>query len=292
MSLNVGLQPAGLVLRVHQPFLSRARLLALQEVRRCLAGQGLTVPIALPWRGVNVFRCGSRWAELEAYLPSERLEPTPPAYAWLFGAMGALDRALAGLALPVPRPVYATFGPPATLRRWLPITEAAVRDDPEAAGVARRLRDLVRRLRTRWVPAAELPVQLVHGDGRLSNVRRAPTGGPVYLDFGFLARRPRVHELGYALAWMVLALDGHRAPERFAWGHVPRLITEYEAAAGSPLTGTERRALAPYAAAVPLYQATVAGFAGDPAGALRGGFRRPSLRLAEWLLAHPDAVLG
>ena len=48
MSLNVELQPAGLVLRVHQPFVSRARLLALQEVRRRLADQRLTAPVAQP----------------------------------------------------------------------------------------------------------------------------------------------------------------------------------------------------------------------------------------------------
>jgi len=34
MSLNVYLDAAGLVLRVHQPFVSRRRLLALQKVRR------------------------------------------------------------------------------------------------------------------------------------------------------------------------------------------------------------------------------------------------------------------
>jgi Ser/Thr protein kinase RdoA (MazF antagonist) len=292
MSLNVGLQPAGLVLRVHQPFLSRARLLAVQEVRRRLAGQGLAVPVPLPWRGATVFRCGSRWAELEAYLPNERLAPTWEAYAWLFRALGELDRALAGLDLPVPRPVYATFGPPSTLRRWLPLTEAAVQNDPEATGIVRHLRALVRRLRARWVPAPALPGQLVHGDGRLSNVRQSPDGGTVYLDFGFLARRPRVHELAYALAWMVHALDGHRTPERFDWGRVPRLVEEYERAAGTRLTAAERAALAPYAAAVPLFQAAVAGFRDDAAQTLRDDLRRPFLGLSEWLLAHPEALLG
>jgi Ser/Thr protein kinase RdoA (MazF antagonist) len=292
MSLNVGLHPAGLVLRVHQPFVSRPRLLAIQEVRRRLAGQGLAVPIPLPWRGKTVVRCGNRWAELEAYLPNERPAPTPEAYTWLFGAMGALDRALAGLELPVPRPVYATYGPPSTLLRWLPVTESAARGDPEAAGIARLLRELVRRLRTQWVPATALPVQLVHGDVRLGNVCRTPEGKPLYLDFGFLARRPRVHELAYAIAWMVLALDGHRAPERFAWEHVARLIEEYETAAGTTLTAVEMQALAPYAAAVPLFQAAVAGFRDDAVEALRDGLRRPFMRVSEWLLAHPEALLG
>ncbi|MDP9350969.1 MAG: hypothetical protein M3P51_05450, partial [Chloroflexota bacterium] len=50
-SLNVGLSPAGLVLRVHQPFVSRRRLLAVQQVRRLLADRRLIVPVPLPWRG-------------------------------------------------------------------------------------------------------------------------------------------------------------------------------------------------------------------------------------------------
>jgi len=39
---------------------------------------------------------------------------------------------------------------------------------------------------------------------RLGNVRRSPAGEPVYFDFGFLARRPRIHELAYALSWILL----------------------------------------------------------------------------------------
>lgn len=219
MSLNVRLEPADLVLRVHQPFATRPRLLALQEIRRRLADAGLLVPVAVPWGGSTVFRCGNRWAELEQYVPNERLAPVPDSYRWLFGAMGTLHSALAapgprGVALP--RPLVATYAPPGSLQRWLPVTEAAVRGDREASDIARLLRDLVRRLGRQWVPAAGLPTQLVHGDVRLSNVRRSPEGATVYLDFGFLAARPRIHDLAYALAFMVWALDGLRAPQRFA----------------------------------------------------------------------------
>ncbi len=290
MSLNARLDPAGLVLRVHQPFVSRPRLLAVQEVRRHLTALGLIVPMPLPWRNATVLRCGRRWAELEAYLPHARAEKTPSSYVWLFGAMGTLHRALAALDLAVPRPLVATYAPPGSLRRWLPITEAAVRDDKAASEVARLLRDLVGRLRTQWLPAARLPGHLVHGDVRLSNVGRMPDGTAVYLDFGFLAHRPRIHDLAYSLAFMVLALDNHQTPERFAWHSVPRLVDAYEAAARTRLTAEERKALAPYTAAVPLYAAALAGFSNDPAGQLRD--RLPFLRLREWLLAHPEALWG
>jgi Ser/Thr protein kinase RdoA (MazF antagonist) len=289
MSLNARLEPAGLVLRVHQPFVSRRRLLAVQEVRHRLAGMGLAVPVPTPWRNSTVFRCGRRWAELEEYLPHARAEKSPSSYLWLFGAMGTLHRAIAALDLAVPRPLVATYAPPGSLRRWLPITEAAVKDDPAVSAIAHLLRDLIARLHAQWPPADRLPRHLVHGDVRLSNVGHRPDSAAVYLDFGFLARRSRVHDLAYALAFMVLALEGHQTPETFSWNMVPPLVDAYQAAAHTHLTPDERKALAPYTAAVPLYFAALAGFSNDPAALLRD--RLPFLHLSNWLLAHPNAML-
>jgi Ser/Thr protein kinase RdoA (MazF antagonist) len=290
MSLNVRLDAAGLVLRVHQPFVSRQRLLAVQDVRRRLASQGLVVPTPVCWNKTTVFRCKNRWAELEAYLPHERLAPTLDAYAWLFREMGTLHGALRDLDLVVPRPLVATYAPPGSLRRWLPVTERAVQGDPRAADVARRLRTLVQQLRRQWLPATELPMQFVHGDVSLSNVCRTMEGRTVYLDFGFLAWRPRIHELAHALTKMLLALGGYRAPESFSWEHIRRLVEDYEATANVRLTLAERRALAPYTAAVPLYAAALDGFTENPVEELRS--RGPFLQLSAWLLAHPTALLG
>jgi Ser/Thr protein kinase RdoA (MazF antagonist) len=289
MSLNVKLDPVGWVLRVHQPFVSRRRLHAVQAVRRGLAGRGLVIPLTLPWNRSTVFRCRDRWAELEAYIAHERLAPTLDSYAWLFGAMGTLHHALQVLNLSVPQPAVATYAPPGSLRRWLPVTESAVSSDPEASNVAGLLHDLVRRLHKLWIPATELPVQLIHGDVRLSNVCRTPKGETLYLDFGFLAHRPRIHELAYAFVFMVLALNGQQSPEHFAWQCIPQLIEEYERTAKSCLTAAERKALAPYAAAVPLYAAALDGFTEAPAGKLRT--RLPFLRLSEWILAHPEVMM-
>jgi Ser/Thr protein kinase RdoA (MazF antagonist) len=297
MSLNMRLgppSPESLVLRVHQPdeCVSKARLLALQELRRRLAARGLRVPTAVPWCGEAVFRCGSRWAELEHYIPNERPKPSLEAFEWLYASMGTLHRALAAIDVPIPRPVFATFATPGSLHRWLPVTAAAVAHDAEAAGIVRRVQQCVRWLRRAWVAAAELPILLVHGDVRLSNVRRGAgatrtSSETVYFDFGFLAMRPRVHDLAYSLANMVWALDHLDAPERFPWGHVPRLIDAYQAAAGWRLSAAERRALLPYTAAVPLYYAALDGFTEDPAGKLRT--RVPFLRLSEWLLERLDS---
>jgi Ser/Thr protein kinase RdoA (MazF antagonist) len=290
MSLNVKLDPPGVVLRVHQPFVSRQRLLAVQQVRCYLADQGLIVPVPLRWHGTTVLRCGKRWAELEQYIPHRRREPTLNSYTWLFSAMGTLHRALAPLDVTIPRPALATYAPPGSLCRWLPVTRAAVQSNPEAADIVERLGNLVKLLRKQWLPATHLPQQLIHGDVRLSNVCQTKGAQTVYLDFGFLAYRPRIHDLAYSLAFLFLALGGYQVPESFTWQSVRQLVEAYEAEAPSRLTETERRALAPYTAAVPLYAAALDGFTNDPAGLLRG--RQPFLRLSEWLLAHPEVVLG
>lgn len=291
-SLNVLLEPAGLVLRVHQPVMTRRRLEAQQEVRRRLAGLGLTVPVPMAWHGSTLLRCGGRWAELEEYIPHEMPAATIDSYLWLYRAMGELHRALDAIDVEVPRPYFATYGPPGTLLRWLPITEVAVRDDPEAAAIARHLRRLIGRLRRQWVPASKLPMRLVHGDVKLRNVARGADGGTVYLDFGFMAHRPRVHEPGYSLARMLLTLGAGEAPEDFAWETVPRLLAEYQAAADVRLTAMELQALAPYTASVALFQAAMCGFLPDPAAAFRDNERRRLMRIGEWLLTHPESVLG
>lgn len=287
-SLNVWLDSPGWVLRVHQPYVTRPRLSAVQEVRRRLAHQGLRVPVALPWREATVFRCGNRWAEVEEYLPHVKPKPTPDAHVWLFSAMGTLHRALAALDVSVPRPVDATYAPPDTWRRWFAVTAFAVQDDPEAADIVRWLRDLTRRLHHAWIPVAELPQQLIHGDVRLGNLCRGTDDTTVYFDFGFCARRPRIYDLAYSLAFMVWAFDALPAPERFPWESVPRLIDAYEEARHSRLDPRERQALVPCTAAVPLFAAALDGFSEDPVGNLRT--RLPFLRLSEWLLAHPDAL--
>jgi len=288
MSLNIGLEPAGLVLRVHQRFVSRGRLLAVGEVRRRLDRAGLVVPVPVSWRGTTVFHCATRWAELEKHVPHQRLAPSIESYHWLFEALGTLHRALSPIALAVPRPVVATHATPDTLRRWLAVTAAAVAANAEAAAIAGLCRELVSRLTRQWVPGRLLPAQLVHGDFRLSNAGRRPDGATVYLDFGFLAHRPRVHDLAYALAFMLLALGGNQASDDTGWESVGELIERYQAAAGQRLTPLERAALASYAAAVPLYHAAIAGFAGDPGAQLWA--KLPFVRIAERLLELSERV--
>lgn len=289
MSLNLKLDPAGGVLRVHQPFVSKGRILAVQAVRRQLSNFGLIVPTAIQWGNSTVFRCGNRWAELEKFIPHHRDKPSLNSYTRMFTAMGALHRILTTLDLTVPRPLVATWATPTTLNGWLSVTESAVQGDSEAMDNVQLLRDLIKRLRSQWIPATKLPKHLVHGDIRLSNICRTAEGMTVYLDFGFIAHRPRIHDLSYSIAFILLAANTHQYPEDIIWRNIPKFIEAYEDAANSRITVDERRALLPYTAAVPLYHVASDGFKADPINSVKQ--RMHFLRLSEWLLTHSEVML-
>jgi Ser/Thr protein kinase RdoA (MazF antagonist) len=286
MSLNVKIEPDNFVLRIHQPFMTRQRLLAVQDVRIRCTEQGLIVP--LPVYGMPLLRCRNRWVELEKYIPHERLKPTEDSYVWLFQAMGVLHSTLAKINVMVPRPLVATYATPSTLRRWNKVTETVVQGDTEVTEHIRALHDLVKMLSKQWVYSSEIPVHLIHGDVRLSNVCQNSDRNTIFFDFGFAAHRPRIHDIAYAISFMVLAQGGYESLNTYRWQNVGRLIKEYELAANTKLTSLERRALAPYTAAAPLYQVAIAGLSNDTAKQLRA--KQHFLRLGEWILMHPEAL--
>lgn len=287
MNLNVKLDPSGVVLRVHQPFVSRRRLLGLQAMKDVLARRGLSVATAIEHESATVFRCGDRWAEVEPFIHCSQPDPSPESYVWLFKSIGRLDRELSLLDLHVPTPLVSTYATPTTLMRWLPIAESGFIGDSDALDTLARIRRLVNRLKSHWVLARQLPRQLIHGDARLGNVRLSDGKDPVFLDFGFAAYRSRIHEVAYSLAYMILALDGHRDPASFDWGLVPVMLDVYEMSSGQSLSAMERRSLAPHMAAVPLYHAVSSGFLRRPKPALQSAL--PFVALSEWLIANPDA---
>ncbi len=287
-SLNLHLHDLGQVLRVQQPFVSRDRVLAMREVRRRLVAHGLLAAEPVRWYDRELLTCRGRWAELEAFVPHVKPEATWESYRWMYRAMGELHRGLRDVNATLPRPMVATYAPPSSLRRWLSVTESAVRDDPGALEVTASLRRMLAKLRAQWVSASALPNQVVHGDVRLGNVGLTPNGESVYLDFGFAAHRPRVYDLAYSLAWVILRPDSSGSGETFDWSVLPSLLGEYEDGARTRLTPLERRALGPYVATVPMYHSALAGYDPDPIAKLRDetGF----LRIASWLLDNPEAA--
>jgi Ser/Thr protein kinase RdoA (MazF antagonist) len=282
MSLNLHLSSRAALLRIYQPFESRPRILALRTVRRHLHSQELRVGIPLPVGGAELARWHGRWAEVESFVPNQRRPATWDAYLWMFEAMGRVHRGLRGVGVPLPRPFLATYGPPGTLRRWMEVTSQAVKGHPEAESLAGETSALIAELRRQWVPAKELSIGLVHGDLRLANCVQATDGQPVYLDWGFAAYRPRIHELAYSLSWIVLRPDDSGTGESFYWAEAAELVAAYEAAVGEELSGLERRSLGPYLAAVPLYLAAISGFTNNPSVHLIGN--EPFIRIAQWVL--------
>lgn len=290
MSLNLHLAVQGQVLRVHPPFEVADRLRALRSLREALAANGLSVGRPVQLLGADIVDAGGRLAEAEAFVAATTPEPTWSSYIWMYEAMGRLHRTVnlcaAGLELPVPE--VATYSTPDQLRGWIAKTSAAVEGDAGATRLADEVSAMVELLRDQWVAPELLPQQLVHGDIRLGNVASTHTGDAAYFDFGFAARRPRIHELAYSLFWIVLKPDDSGRPEEFDWNRVVELVDAYEAAAGVVLDPLERRALGPCLAAVPMYFAGIASSTPDPCDRIQQ--EASSLRIARWVLDHPAAV--
>ena len=292
MSLNLHIEREGKVVRIHRRSASRSRIQALRALRRHLAEGGLTVGVPVPLFGADILRVGPYLAEAETYIDHFTPSASRDAYLWMYQTMGDLHRRTTSVTARLPRPAVATYGPPSSLRRWFRTSIQAVAEDDDASRTLEWAITLMRKLETQWVNPATLPRQIIHGDIRLGNVAETPESGAAYLDFGFAAHRPRVYELAYSLIWIILRPDGQGRAEDFDWTYLQELVDAYESAAGVRLEQAERAAIGPFTAAVPLYQAAIAGcgFISDPAEHLRG--ETNFLRIAQWLLENPDAPLA
>jgi Ser/Thr protein kinase RdoA (MazF antagonist) len=222
-------------------------------------------------------RCGSRLAELEAFLPGDQPQTSAASYCWLFGEMGRLHRDLARLDPDLPRGMAATWAPPGSLRRWLAVTAPALAATP-AGPRAARLQEVVRKVRRRWIPLRGLPIQVIHGDFRPGNAVIDATGRTVLYDWGFANLQIRVHDLAYAAAFMVLAMDGPPVDRSL----VDDVVACYEDARGEALLPAERAMLPVDAAAVMVFALAHGGYMADPVAAL--SLFLPFLDAAEWFL--------
>lgn len=285
MSLNVHLVDRGLVLRVHRPFVDRVRLVHLHSLRAAAAGAGLAVAEPIDIDGEPFADAGNgRVAELEPYIAHTKPPPTWDSYVWMYAAMGALHRALDNFDGPLADPVVATYGTPSTLRREVRATSGAVAHDDRAVQRARDVERLIDVLADQWIEPESLPNRVVHGDIRLGNVAQTTDGDNAYFDFGFAARRPRIHELAYSLSWIVFRPTADGRGEDFPWEVLDELIAAYDDAAGERIDDIERQAIGPYLAAVPLYLAAIASHTPDPVEHL--AVETPFVRIAEWVLQH------
>lgn len=291
MSLNLHLEELDLVLRVHGRFEQESRVRALRDLRRRLHGQGLTVGVPMPLFGDEIVFVDRRVAEIETFIEAEKPAPTWDSYLWMYRAMGrlhdAIDQGAAGLELPVPE--VATYASPAELRAWMTGTVPAVAHDDHAAGIVAQVGDMIGALEQQWIPPEQLPEQLVHGDIRLGNVVRTATDA-AYFDFGFAARRPRIHDLAYALFWIILKPDDSGRADTFDWSRATEFLAAYEDAARTTISPLERRALAPLLAAIPMYFVAIASYTPDPSDRVKQEIQ--SLAIARWVLDQDGALFA
>ena len=289
MSLNLHLEDRGQVLRVHAPFEESTRVLALRALRGELAARGLTVGMPEPLLDEEILVIDGSVAETERFVDAAKPDPTWSSYLWMYGAMGRLHRAISETTVDLPIPRVATYAPPDDLRTWINATSAAVAVDEHAAMIAAEAAAMVNDLEQQWVHAERLPQQVVHGDIRLGNLTVTEATDAAYLDFGFAAYRPRIHELAYSLFWIVIKPDGSGRPEEFDWSRVAELIDAYEEASHVRVDDIERKALGAYLAAVPIYFAAIASYTPDPCDRIKQEVR--SLEIARWVLERGDELL-
>jgi len=149
---------------------------------------------------------------------------------------------------------------------------------PRQIAEARRLHDLVM---SRWrTVSRDLPMTIIHGDWHPGN--QIFTDGRVtcILDFDFIQRAERLHDLGYAL-WSLLPENPSRSLSRaFLEGY-------------GPLEEIEQAALPIAIARAALFFICTASFTSNPDDELEDQLGREG-PLIEWLLSPPgrDTILG
>ncbi|MGH3489217.1 MAG: phosphotransferase enzyme family protein [Actinopolymorphaceae bacterium] len=231
------------VVRVHRPGMTRARVLALRELRRQLRAHCILVPIPLPLAGSDVVRAGDRWMEAESHEPHSR--PTSAHHRELVTALAGLHRAMESCwpaSWPAADlPMYASVD---HLRKWARGVGPDIRSKRPWNGYVARMESVISRYESaeRGLVTSVRSVPL-HGDYSAGNVGFAGSGEPVFFDFDTARTGPRIQEV--ASAAVRFADDstgsGARASERTAlmW----RMIEEYEHGAEVPLTTIEWSAL-------------------------------------------------
>ncbi len=287
MSRNVHLVDLALVLRVHAPFVSATRVRAERQLKRALLDAGLPAARPRSLDGRDLLKVAGRVAEVEQYVPHRVPAPGWDAYRAMFATVSCIHRVLD--CCHVPRPAVSTYGAPGTLRRHLGLLSQR-QLTPRSRQHVEEVAALVRAVERSWVPARDLPETVVHGVPRLENLPTGQFGEPVVLDLGFAARRPRIHDLAYATAWILLGPDDAGVESDDDVRQIRRCVSAYEE--GAPTLSTvERQAFDGYLAGVCLYQSTVAAHLPDPDSHLAQPGVRHMVEIARRVMTHRGILI-
>ncbi|HZU17613.1 MAG TPA: hypothetical protein VFD01_13570 [Candidatus Dormibacteraeota bacterium] len=282
------------VVRVHRPWVSLERVMALQQTRERLAAAGLPVarPLAAP------LRFEGRVVEVEEFIAHDRVVDAWSRAESAFALLGRLHDALRRLTpSPLLLPAVSHAGGPFYVLAWLGRMERALLHAPDDQEVrmgraaCRETRRLLGRFAAWWRQhVAWLPRQPIHGDFGWADVVFREGAVAAVLDFDFLARRERAFELARSLWTLLRRLAPGVPPARYPWGRLRRLLAAYDASTERPLQSVELAALPYELARMPLTWVAEAALIGDALGTLRRAV--VELRASRWLLDHTSTVVA
>ena len=248
-NLNIRLDGAAtLVLRVHRPWATRARVAGLRRLRERLQRAGIRVARPVPILGRELARVGGRWAELEEFVPHVQPSPSQESYLRLFEELGRLHAGLRAAwepDLPEPLDDHRTHR---QLHYWLGFTRRRLGAGAEP--VVRRAKLLLDEL-GRARRGVDLPCAPIHGDYKLGNAVQLSDGSWLNLDLDFVRVRERLYDVAASLYW---------ASESGGNVELRELCDAYDSSAPEPVTPDERRLLPAQITLIPLHWVATAGF--------------------------------
>ena len=250
LNLRIDVEPP-VVLRVHRPWVRRARVAGLRRLRERLARTQVRVARPIPSSGYDLLRVADRWAEIEEFIDHVQPRADEDSYLRLFEELGHVHTALKAVwepSPPEPLDDHRTFG---QLRYSVGFTRRRL--GPRSEPVVQRMRQLTGEL-SKLRKEVELPRTPIHGDYKLGNAGELPDGSWATFDLDFARVRERLYDVAASLHHA--AQDGELLKPR-------RLLDAYESTAPEPLTRDEHRWLPGALALIPLHWAATAGLVGN-----------------------------
>ena len=204
--VRVGGDRGAVVVRVHRPWTTPARLASVHQIQEEVRSQGVPIPpVARTLAGATWTVIHDRLVELTPYVTHDG-----PANTWAtVEEAGTLLGRLHGAFAAVPDghlipPAYSSYADPATALQMLDETRevfaAHAREEGYGEAAATRAATtvlLTHLARERAAYEGSLPRSLIHGDYGGENVLLRANKVVAILDFDYMAERERIFDLAY-----------------------------------------------------------------------------------------------
>lgn len=287
---------ADVVVRVRSPWVMEARLQDVHALLSRLNGENCRTPNPrLAKSGSTYGQFNGRFVEVYDYMPEHgNRRWTTDRWHAAFAHLGRLHMLLNAVTAPQFTPPHVCNYADATeMQQALAQTRAIVKTSlathnrREALAILDECGRILAGVAD--VFDAKLPRQLVHGDYHLDNLLFDEADTVIYtLDFDFVAWRPRLYEIAYALRHSLPQLTDNPSctldSERIrTW------LFAYDQHSPHPLTNEERQRLPIALAHVLIFFVAHAHRTANPLDCVLD--QSPYIELAVFLLAHPIALL-